>query len=81
MKRVKDELLVILIHDLAIWQIVYLYLFIYPPPPFSTLNYTVKYHVSYHTYRLVYDHGTTKSLLVGMIGHATNPSGNTGRCL
>jgi len=59
---------------------IYIYLFIYPPK-FNTLNYTVKYRVSYQTYRLVYNYGTTKKLLVGMVGHATNPYGNEGRCL
>jgi len=62
-----------------IYLCIFIYLFI--PPPFNTLNYTVKYRVSYQTFRLVYNYGTTKSLLVGVVGHATNPSGNTGRYL
>jgi hypothetical protein len=46
-----------------------------------TLNYIAKYHMSYRNYKLVFIYGTATNLLVEMVGHATNPSGNTGRYL
>jgi hypothetical protein len=60
----KGRTLIILIRGLATWQIAYLEFFL---PPFNTLNYAVKYHVSYKTYRLVYNYRTAKSLLVGKV--------------